>query len=97
MGITEASLFNAFGDKRALYRRVPDHYVEQSFGDCVSRFEGKFAPREAIGVFFKEIAKGSLSDTERKGCTLVNSALEMAPRYRVPIVRLLLGGHLRIA
>jgi TetR/AcrR family transcriptional repressor of nem operon len=79
MRITGASLYNAFGDKRALYRRALDHYVEQSFGDRVGRFEGKFPPREAIGAFFKEIIERSLSDTERKGCMLVNSALEMAP------------------
>jgi TetR/AcrR family transcriptional regulator, transcriptional repressor for nem operon len=78
-GITGASLYNAFGDKHALYRRALDHYVEQSFGDRVGRFEGKFPPREAIGAFFKEIVERSLSDTERKGCMLVNSALEMAP------------------
>ncbi len=78
-GITGASLYNAFGDKRALYRRALDHYVEQSFGDRVGRFERKFPPREAIGAFFKEIIERSLSDVERKGCMLVNSALEMAP------------------
>jgi len=79
MGITGASLYNAFGDKRTLYRRALDHYVEESFGDRVGRFEGNFAPREAIGAFFDEIVERSLGDTERKGCMLVNSALEMAP------------------
>ena len=79
MGITGASLYNAFGDKRALYRRALDHYVEQSFGDRVGRFEGTFPPREAIGAFLKEIIERSLRDKERKGCMLVNSALEMAP------------------
>jgi TetR/AcrR family transcriptional regulator, transcriptional repressor for nem operon len=78
-GITGASLYNAFGDKRAVYRRALDHYVEQSFGERVGRLEGKFPPREAIGAFLKEVIERSLSDTERKGCMLVNSALEMAP------------------
>jgi TetR/AcrR family transcriptional regulator, transcriptional repressor for nem operon len=79
LGITGGSLHNAFGDKRALYRRALDRYVEQRFGDRLSRFEGKSPPREALGVFFKAIIERSLSDTERKGCMLVNSALEMAP------------------
>jgi len=56
-----------------------DHCVEQSFGDCVGCFEGKFPPREAIGAFFNEIIEGSLGDTQRKGCMLVNWAPEMAP------------------
>jgi TetR/AcrR family transcriptional repressor of nem operon len=79
MGLTGASMYNAFGDKRSLYRRALDHYVEQSFRDRVGRFERNLAPREAIGSFFDEIIERSLSDKQRKGCMLVNSALEMAP------------------
>jgi TetR/AcrR family transcriptional repressor of nem operon len=79
MGITGASLYNAFGDKRALYRRALDHYVKASFGDRVGRFEGKLAPRAAIEAFFREIIERSLDDPARKGCMLVNSALEVAP------------------
>ena len=79
MGITGASLYNAFGDKRSLYRRALDHYVDQSFRDRIGRFEGNFGPRDAIGAFFDEIVKRSLSDKQRKGCMLVNSALEVAP------------------
>jgi TetR/AcrR family transcriptional regulator, transcriptional repressor for nem operon len=79
MEITGASLYNAFGDKRSLYRRALGYYVEQSFGDRVGRFEGRLPPREAIGAFFDEIVDRSLSDKQRKGCMLVNSALEVAP------------------
>jgi TetR/AcrR family transcriptional repressor of nem operon len=79
MGITGASLYNAFGDKRALYRRALDRYVEQSFLDRVGRFENQMPPRAAIAAFFNEIVKRSLADKERKGCMLVNSALEVAP------------------
>lgn len=79
MGITGASLYNAFGDKRSLFRRALAHYTERSFGDRVARFEGKLSPREAIGAFFREIIQRSLDDDERKGCLLVNSALEVAP------------------
>jgi TetR/AcrR family transcriptional repressor of nem operon len=78
MGITGASLYNAFGDKRSLYRQALDHYVERSFVDRVGRFE-QLPPREAIGSFFNEIVERSLEDAQRKGCMLVNSALEVAP------------------
>ena len=37
MGITGASLYNAFGDKRALYRRALDQYVAGSLGERVRR------------------------------------------------------------
>ena len=36
-------------------------------------------PRQAIAAFFAEIIERSLADPQRKGCMLVNTALEMAP------------------
>ena len=42
------------------------------------RCEGQ-APRQAIGAFLTEIVEHSLGDRERKGCMLVNAALDVAP------------------
>ncbi|MGH8149748.1 MAG: TetR/AcrR family transcriptional regulator [Steroidobacteraceae bacterium] len=77
-GITAASLYNAFGDKRALFRMALDHYVERGIGERIRRLES-LPPREAIGAFFEDVVRRSLSDPERKGCMVVNSALELAP------------------
>ncbi|MCD0501480.1 TetR/AcrR family transcriptional regulator [Bordetella petrii] len=78
MGITGASLYNAFGDKRSLYRRALYHYVENSFSARVRRVAG-LPPREALAAFFADIVDRSLADPQRKGCMLVNSAMEVAP------------------
>lgn len=77
-GLAAASLYNAYGDKRTLYRAALDRYVAIGVADRIARCE-KMAPRRAIGAFFDEIVRNSLGDRERKGCMLVNSALEMAP------------------
>ena len=77
-GITGASLYNAFGDKRSLYRKALDHYVDRSIADRIRRCEA-LPPREAIDSFFADILQRSLSDRERRGCMLVNSALDVAP------------------
>jgi TetR/AcrR family transcriptional repressor of nem operon len=77
-GITGASLYNAFGDKRALYQRALDRYVEDSVVHRIRRCEA-LAPREAIGAFFDEIVRRSLDDRQHKGCMLVNAALDVAP------------------
>jgi TetR/AcrR family transcriptional regulator, transcriptional repressor for nem operon len=82
MGITSASLYNAFGDKRSLYRAALDQYVAESFGDRMARFEGRLPPRQAIGAFFEEIIERSLDDKQRKGCMLINSSVEVAPHDR---------------
>jgi TetR/AcrR family transcriptional repressor of nem operon len=77
-GLTGASLYNAFGDKRGLFRAALDRYVESSIGERIRRCEA-LPPREAIARFFDDILRRSLTDRQRKGCMLVNSALEIAP------------------
>ena len=77
-GLTAASLYNAYGDKRAMFRTALDHYTKSSIEARVRRCEA-LPPRDAIRSFFDDILRRSLSDRENKGCMLVNSALEMAP------------------
>lgn len=79
MGITGASMYNAFGDKRALYQRSLDFYFEQSVRDRVARLEASLPPLEGIRAFFGEIVERSVTDPECRGCMLVNAALEVAP------------------
>lgn len=79
MGITGASLYNAFGDKRSLYRRALDRYVDQGFGERARRLETQLPPREAIHAFFREIIERSLADPQHRGCMLVNAVTEVAP------------------
>jgi TetR/AcrR family transcriptional repressor of nem operon len=78
MGITGASLYNAFGDKRSLYRQAFLHYLEQTVHDRVARLE-QLPPAVAIRTFFDEIVERSIDDEQRRGCMLVNAALELAP------------------
>ena len=92
MGIAGPSLYNTFGDKRTLYRQALEHYVERGFCDRVRRFESELAPRAAIGAFFDEIIELSLADDQRKGCLIVNSALELAPHdpeFQAALVKVL--------
>jgi TetR/AcrR family transcriptional repressor of nem operon len=90
-GVTAASLYNAFGDKRALYEKALDRYVEQSIADRIRRCES-LPPLRAIEAFFEEIVKRSLNDRERKGCMLVNAALDVAPHD--PAFRKIVAGVL---
>jgi TetR/AcrR family transcriptional regulator, transcriptional repressor for nem operon len=78
MGIAGKSLYNAFGDKHGLFRQALERYL-QGFDVRVSRFEGRMPPRQAIRAFFDDVVEQTLSDPDRKGCMLVNSALEVAP------------------
>jgi len=79
MEIAGASLYNTFGDKRTLYERALNRYLDQTFRERIRRLEPALPPRDAIVAFLKEIIKRSLTDKQRRGCMLVNSAIESAP------------------
>ena len=79
MGINAPSLYNAFGDKRRLFAEALERYAQQSMRERILRIESKYAGCQAIEAFFKEVIERSLSDPDRRGCLIVNSALEVAP------------------
>ena len=79
MQIGGASLYNAYGDKRALFGRSLERYANRSMRDRIARMETEHRPREAICAFIAAIVDRSLKDPDRKGCLLINSALDVAP------------------
>jgi TetR/AcrR family transcriptional repressor of nem operon len=81
MGLTAPSLYNAFGDKQELFARALERYLDHTTRDRLRRLEESLAPKEAIHRFFAEIIEHSIKDRQRKGCFLVNSALEVAPHH----------------
>lgn len=79
MGIGGASLYNAYGGKRALFVTALARYANRSMRERIARLECGGRPKEAIRAFLEEIIERSLADRDRKGCLLVNSALDVAP------------------
>ena len=91
MGITGASLYNAFGDKRSLFREVLQRYAERSTRERIARLESTLPPKQAVVAFLGEIVERSV-DGDRRGCLLVNTALEIAPHD--PVLGAEVAGHL---
>jgi TetR/AcrR family transcriptional regulator, transcriptional repressor for nem operon len=77
MGLGQASVYNAFGDKRTLFTQCLDHYLDANMRARIARVEATLPPREAIEAFLFEIVERSLES--RLGCLLANAALEVAP------------------
>jgi TetR/AcrR family transcriptional regulator, transcriptional repressor for nem operon len=75
-GMTTPSLYNAFGDKRAIYRLVLDRYVRRALEACSTIFGGDDPPLRALKRYFDAIVEESISDSLHKGCFVVNTALE---------------------
>ncbi|MDT8343710.1 MAG: TetR/AcrR family transcriptional regulator [Thermohalobaculum sp.] len=78
-GLNRGSLYAAFGDKRGLFLRALDHYDLTRKQHFLNALLADQAPREAIRALFRSVAEGSLEDKDRRGCLLVNTALELAP------------------
>lgn len=79
MGIGSASLYNVFHDKRTLFLRALDRYLDGTMRERMVRLEGTLPPKDAVKALIGEIVERSLNDPERRGCLLVNSATEIAP------------------
>ena len=82
MGINCTSLYNAYGSKRALFQRALECYLDRSMRERINRLETSQRPKEAIRAFIAEIIARSAADANRRGCLLVNSAMEVAPHDR---------------
>ncbi len=77
MGLTTASLYNAYGDKRALYRRVLDRYASGALAWCIATLESE-PGGAALAAFFDLLGRETLAEGAR-GCLVVNAGLELAP------------------
>ena len=91
-GINQPSLYNAFGDKRALFRAALQHYAATALRERLSRLEQSYAPKEAVRTFFHELISRALSDPDLRGCMIVNAAIEAAPHD--PALRALIASYL---
>lgn len=68
MGIASPSLYNAFGDKRGLFKQALEHYCSQLTYERISRLEAEFQPHQRVGEFLAEVVDKSVADQQRRGC-----------------------------
>lgn len=81
MGIERPSLYNAFGGKRELFERALEHYCQTKTYRLIGHIESHFTPEERIPELFAEVVDLSARDRVRRGCLLINSALEVSPHH----------------
>ncbi|MEO1086822.1 MAG: TetR/AcrR family transcriptional regulator [Acidobacteriota bacterium] len=80
MGINKGSLYNAFGGKRALFIKSIVKYDFENRRQILSQLEALDDPIRAFGMFFEVLISESVGDSEKKGCFLINTSLEL-PRH----------------
>jgi AcrR family transcriptional regulator len=74
MGINRPSLYAAFGDKEALFRRVLNRYVDGPSA-FVQAALGEKAARSAVERMLREAVKTQTARGNPRGCLLVQGAL----------------------
>ena len=77
MQINKGSLYNAFGSKKALFTRALLKYGRENHQAVLDRLEAMDDPVLAIQTLFDSVIAESEADPDRKGCLLVNTALEL--------------------
>jgi TetR/AcrR family transcriptional repressor of nem operon len=78
MGINRGSLYDTYGDKRALFLAALRNYDENIRREPLERLEVEMEPRQAIRTVFEILAEPAMDGSPAKGCLLTNSALELA-------------------
>jgi TetR/AcrR family transcriptional repressor of nem operon len=79
-GLGRGSLYGAFGDKRALFRRALACYRETALDERLAALGAPGAGRAALLGFFRALADDASCDRERKGCLVTNCSVELADR-----------------
>jgi len=78
MGISRQSLYDTFGNKRALFIRVIEHYRATQLTQALALLERDGSPLanvRAVLHFFEQLA----SDPSGRGCLVANALVELGP------------------
>jgi TetR/AcrR family transcriptional repressor of nem operon len=79
MGIGRGSMYDTFGDKRALFLAALERFEETRVSRADEILEGSASAVEGIRRLFETTIEGLVSYEPRRGCLLANTAVELAP------------------
>jgi TetR/AcrR family transcriptional regulator, transcriptional repressor for nem operon len=80
LGIARASIYATFGGKHDLYMRALDRYAQERDPDPVETLSQPGPVLPAVRALVEAYATESARDERRRGCMIVNAAVELMPR-----------------
>jgi TetR/AcrR family transcriptional repressor of nem operon len=80
LGLGRQSLYNAYGDKQALFLKALDRYRRTVAGDAVTRLSAAGLGLDAIRGFFRWSVDMLTVPGARRGCMVANTILERGPQ-----------------
>ncbi len=82
MNLNRGSLYATFGDKRQLFLKAMDRYCVGTIGERLKLLDQRTSALAAVKQFIGTMTDGLLMDPTRRGCLLVNTAMELAPHEK---------------
>lgn len=79
LGIARASIYATFGGKHELYLRALDRYVQARDPGLVEMLSQPGPVLPTVRALVEAYAAESLGDDRRRGCLVVNTAVELMP------------------
>ncbi|MTE18085.1 TetR family transcriptional regulator [Streptomyces sp. TRM43335] len=80
LGIGRASLYGTFGSKHDLYLAAMRRYLRGSEAGFVTALAQPGPALPAVRAFVESWVTEALTDPNRRGCLVVNAAVELSPR-----------------
>jgi TetR/AcrR family transcriptional repressor of nem operon len=80
LGINRGSLYDTFGDKRALFNKAFVHYLTTNNNSLKTFFESQTSIKKGFKKFFEIPINASVSDNGVRGCFAVNTITELLPK-----------------
>jgi TetR/AcrR family transcriptional repressor of nem operon len=80
LGIARASIYATFGGKHELYQKAYERYVQSRDPNVVELLSQPGPALPAVRALVTAYAEESIGDERRRGCLVVNSAVELAGR-----------------
>lgn len=79
-GLHKGSLYQAFGDKKSLFIRVLENYLNRTYNGFSSAIAEVESPREKLRALLNRMVGFATTDTAcSSGCMAVNTLVEMGP------------------
>ncbi|MEP6613077.1 MAG: TetR/AcrR family transcriptional regulator [Mucilaginibacter sp.] len=78
LGINRSSLYNAYTDKRTLFKKSLIHYQLKQTNAMIATLAKAENAKKALKQIFAGLIEESVNDRLLKGCFMVNTAVELA-------------------
>lgn len=76
LGMGRQSIYNSFGDKRALYLRALQTYYDRGSEMLTAIFSGERRGLDAIYAYFDTVIDHQTRSDERRGCFMIKSLVD---------------------